>query len=35
MKEPNNETKNLRFLIKCLCIEYLIQITYIQNKEGA
>ena len=35
MKEPNNETKNLKFSIKFLYIEYLIQITYIPNKEGA
>ena len=35
MKEPNNETKNLKFPIKFLYIEYLIQITYIPNKEGA
>ena len=35
MKEPNNETKNFKFPIKFLYIEYLIQITYIPNKEGA
>lgn len=35
MKEHNNETKNLKFPIKFLYIEYLIQITYIPNKEGA
>ena len=27
--------KNLKFPLKFLYIEYLIQITYIPNKEGA
>ena len=33
MKEPNNETKNLKFPIKFLYIEYLIQLHTSQTKK--
>ena len=33
MKEPNNETKNLKFPIKFLYIAYLIQLHTSQTKK--